>query len=457
MLAGSAAVGQALVILAAPIILRFFDPADFGVNAGFSAILTSLLAINSLRYEYAIPLPKDDTEASNLVSMTLMLVLSFSLVFTVIVWGFADEITRLLNAPHVRDLLPLLPFGLVAGGFILAFNYWLTRKKNFSTLGLSQIGGSIGQVTTQILLGLARFGALGLALGALVGQLVMVVILASRTLPLRNTRPNTWMKLAVRYKNFPLFSTPASLIELAGSNLPAVLFLALFSATEAGYFALTIRMMKLPLGIISNAVAQTFYPTLSEMRDDPEELRVFFGKTASTLFIIALAGFGFLLVTGDDLFSLVFGERWLVSGLYARVLAPFFLFAFVTSPLSSLALVVNHQKEVLWFSTLFMIFRIAALFLGGIVNSPAIGIALYAITGVFVYLLYLAWLMRLAGLRFSRWFWEQRVPFCGAALLIALSFALRGRLDSLVYIILFVLLFGAYGLGFIQLNRARTP
>ena len=455
MLAGSAAVGQALLVLTAPIIARLFSPADFGINAGYAFVLMVLLAINSLRYEYSIPLPRDEAEASNLVGITLFLVVVLSLTFTIMVWSFADPLVAFLNEPRVKDLLPLLPFGLIIGGFIMALNYWLTRQKRFSVIGLSQIGSSVGQVTTQIMLGIAQFGALGLALGALAGQLIACIILAVRTLPLPNIQPRTWMPSALRYKNFPLFTMPASLVDLVGTNLPAVLFLAFFSATEAGYFAQTMRMMNLPLGIISNAVAQTFYPTLSEKRDDPVALHKFFGQTASILFIISLAGFGYILVAGDTLFAFALGERWLTSGLYAEMLAPFFLIAFVTSPLSALALVSNHQREGLWYSSLVTILRILALFLGKIAHSPELGIALFSIMGVLVYLLYFAWLMHLAGLRLSVWLWEQRLPIGIGVTLIALGFALRGSFSSPVYLILFGLLFGVFGLVFVQMKRAR--
>ncbi len=419
MLAGSAAIGQVIVVASAPIVSRLFSPADFGISSGYSFVLTILQAVNSLRYEFAIPLPGDDTEASNLVGLTIFLVIFLSLLFSAIVLVFSDTIVHLLNEPRVKELLPLLPFALIAGGVVLAFNYWLTRRKQFSILSLSQLGGSIGQVAGQLVLGVAQFGAFGLALSFIIGQVASVIVMATKALPLPNLQPRTWPTLAARYKKFPLVTAPASLIDILGSNLPSVLFLAFFSATEAGYFSLTMRIMSLPLGIISNAIAQIFYPHLSDKRDNPEALRQFFDDTASLLFVVALAGFGFVLVAGDSVFALVFGSNWLTAGVYARMLAPYFLMAFLTSLISTVALVYNRQQEVLWYGIATVVLRILALLISAVAQSPALAVALYSVTGILTYLVYLVRLMNLTDLRFSRWLWRQRTTLG----LFALAFA----------------------------------
>lgn len=424
LVAGSTAIGQILVTASAPLIARLFTPADFGVSAGYSFLLMLFLAVNSLRYEFAIPLPKSDAEASNLTALTISLVVGLSILFTALVWGFADQITRLLNEPRLRELLPLLPVGLIIGGVLLALNYWLTRRKQFAPLSLIQLSSNIGQVSAQIIAGVAHMGAFGLALSFMVGQFIACVIALRRTLPLPDVQPRTWLPLAREYKNFPLFTTAASLVDIAGTNLPAVLFLAYFSATEAGYFSLTMRLMTLPASLISNAVAQVIYPRLSEAREDKLALRALFLNIATALLILSLAGFGFVLVAGGQLFSIVLGELWRASGVYAQILAPFFLISFISSPLSTLSLVFERQKVGLAFSVIVTVLRVAALLLSALTNSPEVGVALFSLTSFIIYVVYLVWLLHLADIRLSDWLWSLRGLIALNGLLILAGFML---------------------------------
>lgn len=446
-IAGSTVVGQLIVILSAPLVSRLFTPADFGVSAAYSFLLMTLLAINSLRYEYAIPLPKEDSEARNLAGITFALVCVTSVVFTSLVWILAEPIAALLNEPRIVDLLPLLPFGLVFGGFLLGINYWLTRQRQFTTLSQVQIASSLGQSAAQISTGIAGLGAFGLAISFLFGQIVSVIVSARRVLPLQDINPRTWGTLVFRYRNFPLFSMAGSLVDIAGTQLPPVLFLAYFSAAEAGFFSLTTRIMSLPLGIISNAVAQTLYPRLSQLRDDRTALQQQFEKVATALLLLSLVGFGFLLVTGDRLFSLVFGSQWQTSGLYAQLLTPYFLIAFVTSPLSTLALVLDRQRTGLGFSLLVTVLRVVALLIGSAIQSAAIAVGLFSITTFAVYLIYLVWLMNLISLNTSNWLWKNRTAFGIAVLLIILGYSTRSVLPPLVHLGISLLAFGALGLN----------
>ena len=60
--------GQAIILMAIPLLTRLYDPASFGVAGVFSSITAIFYPLSSLRYELAIPLPKPDEDAANLWS-----------------------------------------------------------------------------------------------------------------------------------------------------------------------------------------------------------------------------------------------------------------------------------------------------------------------------------------------------------------------------------------------------
>lgn len=72
-LAGGTAAGQAIVVLASPIITRLYTPEDFGVLAVYSSLLGILSTVAALRYELAIPLSEKDEDAAALLKIAMFL------------------------------------------------------------------------------------------------------------------------------------------------------------------------------------------------------------------------------------------------------------------------------------------------------------------------------------------------------------------------------------------------
>ena len=68
MLTGTAA-GQLVSILLSPVLTRLYSPQQFGVLSVYTALLTILVVIASLRYELTVPMAASDEDAINLVAL----------------------------------------------------------------------------------------------------------------------------------------------------------------------------------------------------------------------------------------------------------------------------------------------------------------------------------------------------------------------------------------------------
>ena len=83
---------QLLDIITIPILAKGSDsPADFGSLGIFSAGLTVVMSFISLRYEYAIPVPKDTKNAAHLLVLCIVLICSISLVLSVLLLLFGSN------------------------------------------------------------------------------------------------------------------------------------------------------------------------------------------------------------------------------------------------------------------------------------------------------------------------------------------------------------------------------
>src|SRR5690606_25111987 len=123
-LAGGAALGQLLALLASPLLSRLYSPDDFGTLGVYASILGVLAVAANMRYELAIPLSEDDTVASNTLALSLLLTATLTIVLTLLVLGFSDQLVSLVGTPALRKFTFLIPIGVAAIGTYTALNYW---------------------------------------------------------------------------------------------------------------------------------------------------------------------------------------------------------------------------------------------------------------------------------------------------------------------------------------------
>ena len=92
-----------------------------------------------------------------------------------------------------------------------------------------------------------------------------------------------------------------------------------------------------------------------------------------------------LSMVGEELFMVVFGERWVEAGRYTQILSPWVFFWFISSPLSYLFTV--YERQGLSFSVHLMIFitRVISLYIGGIYHNIYLALGFFSVTGMVAY------------------------------------------------------------------------
>ena len=176
----------------------------------------------------------------------------------------------------------------------------------------------------------------------LAGQLIALGVLAqglSQTGFHRRATPRQVWRLMRHFRRLTLFNVPHVLSDAAqGSGLP-LLIAHLFGAPAAAYYAFSARLLKAPLGLVSGAVSQVYYPRAASHRHDDERLR----RDALRILVVSTTGvllaWPLLLLVPDAAYAWAFGPAWAEVGQYLRALSPWILSAFVAAPLSVLYLV----------------------------------------------------------------------------------------------------------------------
>ena len=138
-LVGSTAVGQLALIISAPIITRIYAPDDYGIFVTIASILNIIAVFAALRYEAAIPLCKNDSDAALLTRFVIFLSACFSLISAIFMWLFYDSICGFFEINTTPRIMLWLPLAIIAQGLFLAFDGWGIYRAALRQLAMSKI------------------------------------------------------------------------------------------------------------------------------------------------------------------------------------------------------------------------------------------------------------------------------------------------------------------------------
>ncbi|MEQ6167998.1 oligosaccharide flippase family protein [Ekhidna sp. MALMAid0563] len=343
-------VAQLVPFLAAPILSRIYTPEEFGLLALYLTIAQVLGAVANGRYELAIILPKDDLDAVKLVLLSLLISCCLSLIVLIGVIVGGEYISAILRDKKLTNWLYLLPVSVFMIGLFNALSYYHIRNKKFGDVAKARVLKSFSGTGVQLAIGL--FGLLnsgGLILGQVSshigGNIQMVRTLTKNIQQVRNTKWEEFKSLAIRYQDFPKYSSWGIFINTISHNFPNVFIARYFRIVDVGFYSHAYKYLGLPLNLIGNAIGQVFIQNLSEVKDDIKMSKKLFLKTLQKLFFIGLLMFipAYFLI--ENLYELIFGKDWIVAGTYSKLMLPLFFCRLLTSPLSNVSMVFERQRS----------------------------------------------------------------------------------------------------------------
>lgn len=426
-LAGGTAGSQILLVIASPLLTRIYSPADFGLLAVFTAFLAFFTVISCGRYELAIPLPDSDQDAANLAAVAIVCVVLTTLLafFIILIWSF--RVASVLNTPKLSEYLWLVPFAVFFVGVFQVFSSWAIRVKRFPHIARTKIFQTLGTLLIQ--LGGCKFGVIALLGGHAAGMGVGASGLAVSALkrPQFKTCSFGGMRLqAERYRKFPIFSTWTALFNTIGIQLAPIIFVALYGATVAGLYALTLRILSLPISFIGNAIGNVFLSSGPQARRSGD-LAMLVKKLHNKLAMVGAIPLAILLFFGPEIFAIVFGEEWRKAGRYAQWMAPWIYLQFQWSPLSTVSTVLELQRSGLIAQLLVFFVRFGVLYSCCLLEiSSEVAIPIFAVASTVVYYLVMTWFFRKAEVNIKEVLWvDLKCVFLGLLTVLPLWAFLR--------------------------------
>jgi len=395
-LSSGTALGQLSVILAAPVLSRLFAPEDFGQLQFILSLALILGAFSTLRFELALPLAKNNRDATHILVLAISLAFIFGCLVLLIIVIDPPFIHLAYESLKVKSLIFFIPLILILEANNSTFSFWYTRTKNFkvSSIGKSLLG--MGTAAAQIGIAFSGFvSGLGLLLGFVAGQMVSAAwyifrfITSNDSSSLKSVTLSRVIDQAKEHKKFPLYSSWNVVLNTLARNLPPLLLVSYFSLVEAGYYAIGIRLLNIPLNTLGMSVGQVYFQQIARYKEQSIPIMPLLISTAGKLAAIIVIPLLVTFLWGEQIFGLVFGESWLMAGQIAALMVPFYFMRFIASPISTIFAVMGKQHLGLIWQVLYTLGTFASFYF----TRPALDfdftIQTYSVVGAVLFFLLL--------------------------------------------------------------------
>jgi O-antigen/teichoic acid export membrane protein len=380
-------IAQTIPIALSPLLTRMYSPEDFGLLALFFAFFSISTTIATGRYELAIMSPKSEDEAKHVVFLSILVGAFIFFIATILIWFFDAEIAIFLGNPEIKNWLHFIPFLLFSFGVYQSIFYWLNRKKKYRRMSKNKIiqVGSISMA--QLIIG--TFSKSGLIIGVICGWIFSIFfVYRSSKIKYSGFRLKESKKLLLKYKEYPLFQAPSSLLNGIATQAPIIVISRSFLDSTVGLFSLLSNTLNAPAALIAKSIGNVYFQRVSEhSNSSPHLLLRDIYSVAFKLSILSVVLFSPIVFFGPELFSIIFGREWVDAGLYAQILVYSVAFKFVISPLSSIFLAIDKIKvSSIWQSSYFVV-TVSILLISASLEFEKF-LWVYVLSDIIMYLLY---------------------------------------------------------------------
>ncbi|MGE5704044.1 MAG: lipopolysaccharide biosynthesis protein, partial [Clostridia bacterium] len=188
-------------------------------------------------------------------------------------------------------------------------------------------------------------------------------------------------KVARTYRHFPLYSFPQTLLNAISQNVPPFLFMQSYGASVVGGYALALRLIEMPLSLISQSFSQVYYQQASKAYHQGESLYEKLKRTTATLALIGTIPCLVIVALGPILFATLLGAEWEKAGEYARWMVLWLFFGFLNTPSVATAQIFGLQRMMFWYELALFAARTSVLIVGIYTTDAVTSVALYSVTG----------------------------------------------------------------------------
>ncbi len=229
-----------------------------------------------------------------------------------------------------------LPVSIIMVSIAQICTYWLNRKKAFKATATNKIFQSGSFTALNLGTGVLAPG-LGFVFSDILSRIATAVFsfrqLFRNAFSFDGITASTVKQSLVKYKEFPIYNSWAALLDSFSANIPILIIGAAFSVKTTGYFNFSRQIIGIPMLMIAQTIYQVFYQQLYERRSKHQPLLPTFLNLTKILSLIAVLYVVVVLIAGEQVFGILFGNGWAISGSLGQIIVLAIGVKFIVIPL----------------------------------------------------------------------------------------------------------------------------
>lgn len=347
----SSGIAQVILIITTPIITRLYSPAEFGEFTIFSNIAMILIPIINARYDLLIVNAKNDRSANILSQISFLISLLILLILLPIL-----AISAWLYPNFILDFIFIIIM-LFLVSLTNIFTNYLNKERKYKVLSLINVFRAGSMALLQIIFGLLSLGSLGLIIGFSLSYITGIT-LGYKTFKkhfniVRNKEETK--ALFLENKNQLVYSTPSILLNSLSFSVVVFFIGILYTNTEVGIYGMAIRVLGIPVTIISLGLSKIFMQQANDYYIERGNFRNLLLKFSSTLVIVSIILYVPLYLFSEELVNILLGHSWVDAITVIKIVIPLFVIRLIVSTVSLSVIVLQKQQLELILQALFLI------------------------------------------------------------------------------------------------------
>ncbi|HDI7517768.1 TPA: type 8 capsular polysaccharide synthesis protein Cap8K [Staphylococcus aureus] len=347
----SSSIAQVILIITTPIITRLYSPAEFGEFTIFSNIAMILIPIINARYDLLIVNAKNDRSANILSQISFLISLLILLILIPIL-----AISAWLYPNFILDFIFIIIM-LFLVSLTNIFTNYLNKERKYKVLSLINVFRAGSMALLQIIFGLLSLGSLGLIIGFSLSYITGIT-LGYKTFKkhfniVRNKEETK--ALFLENKNQLVYSTPSILLNSLSFSVVVFFIGILYTNTEVGIYGMAIRVLGIPVTIISLGLSKIFMQQANDYYIERGNFRNLLLKFSSTLVIVSIILYVPLYLFSEELVNILLGHSWVDAITVIKIVIPLFVIRLIVSTVSLSVIVLQKQQLELILQALFLI------------------------------------------------------------------------------------------------------
>lgn len=347
----SSGIAQVILIITTSIITRLYSPAEFGEFTIFSNIAMILIPIINARYDLLIVNAKNDRSANILSQISFLISLLILLILIPIL-----AISAWLYPNFILDFIFIIIM-LFLVSLTNIFTNYLNKERKYKVLSLINVFRAGSMALLQIIFGLLSLGSLGLIIGFSLSYITGIT-LGYKTFKkhfniVRNKEETK--ALFLENKNQLVYSTPSILLNSLSFSVVVFFIGILYTNTEVGIYGMAIRVLGIPVTIISLGLSKIFMQQANDYYIERGNFRNLLLKFSSTLVIVSIILYVPLYLFSEELVNILLGHSWVDAITVIKIVIPLFVIRLIVSTVSLSVIVLQKQQLELILQALFLI------------------------------------------------------------------------------------------------------